>query len=227
MRAPGGSGVRDFLQDDIVNPRWAPISAECTNSFTERFGQASFENLSYFLRRIARRKVRKDDVLLREKLVALEHLVEVDVSHLARVVHRDAGVQKAGFEDQRGDRGELGHSFEDFHAGVARKRKDRHVVRLVDGDALRYFAIWGGGPITEWTARMNAFVSTIQAATPNFRSFIAPGTYHCILPYANFYDVESSGVKVVDWISQVVADQPVSNVTCGDQCDALAPGSGR
>ena len=88
-----------------------------------------------------------------------------------------------------------------------------------DAEQYRYYALFGGGTITEWTALMNQFISTIQTATPNFRSFIAPGTYHCILPYANFYEVESSGVKIVDWIAQVVADQPVSNVTCGDQCE--------
>jgi hypothetical protein len=91
-----------------------------------------------------------------------------------------------------------------------------------DGEQYRYFELFGGGSITEWTALMNADVSTIQSTTPSFRSFITPGTYHCILPYTNFYTVETNGVKVVDWIAEVVQDQPVKNFTCGDQCDALA-----
>jgi hypothetical protein len=91
-----------------------------------------------------------------------------------------------------------------------------------DAEQYLYYDLFGGGSITDWTAQMNTFVSTVQASTPSFRSFIAPGTYHCILPYPNFYEVESNGVKIVDWIAQVVADQPVSHVTCGNQCDAQA-----
>jgi len=91
-----------------------------------------------------------------------------------------------------------------------------------DGEQYKYYQLFGGGTITEWTALMNEFVSKVQTSTPQFRSFIAPGAYHCILPYPNFYTVESGGMKIVDWLTQVVLDQPVSNLTCGDQCDAQA-----
>jgi hypothetical protein len=86
-----------------------------------------------------------------------------------------------------------------------------------------YYSVMGGGDAFEWSQKMRAHVGEIEMATTNFSSYIAPGYQHCILPYANFYDVESNGVRLVDWLSDAVSDTPVESIQCDPDCGAPLP----
>jgi hypothetical protein len=86
-------------------------------------------------------------------------------------------------------------------------------TRLDDNQTF-YFQAMGGGDAEAWSAEMKANIKEIEDASPSFRAFLPEGTQHCILPYDNFYTVEAGGKKLVDWLADVVADQPVENQSC-------------
>ena len=81
-----------------------------------------------------------------------------------------------------------------------------------------YYQAMGGGDAYEWSMLMRQHIDETIMTTPNFRSYIAPDFQHCIVPYGNFYDVESGGVRLVDWLADVVADEPIENIDCGTSC---------
>jgi len=56
----------------------------------------------------------------------------------------------------------------------------------------------------DWTAGMTASVDRIEAQNPNFDSFIAGGTQHCVINQANFYSMSAGGRRVVDWVKTLV-----------------------
>lgn len=73
----------------------------------------------------------------------------------------------------------------------------------------------------EWSKQMNENVGEIAGTTPNFASYLAGGDEHCILPRDEFHTVESGGVKLVDWLGEMVAGKPPADVVCeGDACGA-------
>jgi hypothetical protein len=45
----------------------------------------------------------------------------------------------------------------------------------------------------------------IQDRAPNFRSYLAPGVEHCVLPLATFYTLRHDGVSVRDWTALLAA----------------------
>jgi hypothetical protein len=83
-----------------------------------------------------------------------------------------------------------------------------------------YYDAMGGGDAYEWSTKMQASVAKIAASTPSFRSYMAPGTQHCIINWPNFYQMTSDGVRLVDWIDDVIAGRDVPSVSCGSDCGA-------
>lgn len=55
----------------------------------------------------------------------------------------------------------------------------------------------------------------IRAASPGFRSYTAPGTFHTILGEPVFYSMQVSGVRLRDWVANLAAGRPVENVSPG------------
>lgn len=85
-----------------------------------------------------------------------------------------------------------------------------------DGTQITYYQAMGGGNGDDWTAQMLQRVAAVEQAVPNFTSYVAGGRRHCIIGSNDFYTLETDGVKVVDWFSDMVGGaQPVS-VTCTD-----------
>jgi hypothetical protein len=83
------------------------------------------------------------------------------------------------------------------------------------GDATQifFYALTQGPTATaeEWSARMQASMGTLRAANPNFFSYTAPGTQHCIINSPAFYTTSVNGVRVVDWLERMLsARAPVS-----------------
>ncbi len=90
-----------------------------------------------------------------------------------------------------------------------------------DEDQSFYFSAMGGGDTHEWAKQMNAHVGEIGETTPNFAAYLAGGYKHCIIPTDDFYTVESGGVKLVDWIGEMIEGKQPADVACeGTACGA-------
>jgi Pectinacetylesterase len=76
-----------------------------------------------------------------------------------------------------------------------------------------FLALMGGDPAT-WSAQMRASRATIGQGTPNFSSFLAPGTQHCVITNDNFYTLRSGGVRMVDFVEDLVSGRPPPEVRC-------------
>ncbi|MCB9638788.1 MAG: pectinesterase [Myxococcales bacterium] len=88
-----------------------------------------------------------------------------------------------------------------------------------DENQLFYFNAMGGGNEEEWNKQMLAMINKIKEGAPNFRSFIAKGKKHCVVPYDEFYTYEVNGTKFHQWVGDLVNGKDVSNMACeGDAC---------
>ncbi len=117
----------------------------------------------------------------------------------------------------------LDTALPDLYAGIANYFPDRWMSQyntIRDENQYLYYMLMGGGAIEEWTQKMLGFVTEIEDRTENFSAFIAPGQQHCILPYDNFYRVESNGTKLVDWLGGLIQQGSVASAKCqGTECD--------
>jgi Pectinacetylesterase len=59
----------------------------------------------------------------------------------------------------------------------------------------------------------------VEAAGVNLLGYTAPGDNHGVLPYEKFYTEEVNGEKLVDWVTRLVAGEPVDDVHC-TECTA-------
>jgi hypothetical protein len=121
----------------------------------------------------------------------------------------------------------LDTALPDLYAGIADFFPDRWVSQyntMFDENQHFYYEVMGGGPVEEWSERMLASIDEIESRAENFSAFIAPGEQHCILPYDNFYTVTSNGVKLTDWLQDMLDDGSVASVRCqGDECTGVTP----
>ncbi|HEU4537676.1 MAG TPA: pectin acetylesterase-family hydrolase, partial [Polyangiaceae bacterium] len=85
---------------------------------------------------------------------------------------------------------------------------------LDENQTFFYTAMGGTGLAQGWSAKMKANVGATQASSPQFRSFVAGGRQHCILPHDNFFTVEAGGTKLTTWLADMVADKPLANAAC-------------
>ncbi|MEM9192648.1 MAG: pectin acetylesterase-family hydrolase [Myxococcota bacterium] len=88
---------------------------------------------------------------------------------------------------------------------------------VLDGVQVSFYEAMGGaGGAEGWSDRMTTSVDSI--AGDNFHSYLADGTQHCIIIRPEFYSRSSNGVALVDWIEDLLADQPVPDVVC-ENCE--------
>jgi len=87
-----------------------------------------------------------------------------------------------------------------------------------DKTQVFYYQAMGGGSEEEWASQMQAGLEKTRDEASNFRSFIAQGNQHCIVPYSEFFTKETEGMTVSDWVADMVDEQPVENIDCGDNC---------
>jgi hypothetical protein len=85
-----------------------------------------------------------------------------------------------------------------------------------DGTQIAHYQAMGGGNSEDWTEQMLQRVAAVEAAVPNFTSYTAGGTRHCIIGSNDLYTLETDGVKVVDWFAQMVAGTRPTTVACTD-----------
>jgi hypothetical protein len=84
---------------------------------------------------------------------------------------------------------------------------------------------WAGDDVQERfyaavTGRASGFTRELLAQQkalkrlPNYRSFIACGANHCVLPRDDFYTLRVRGVRVRDWVAHLAAGRNVHCIAC-------------
>ena len=86
---------------------------------------------------------------------------------------------------------------------------------------IGYYAL-AGGKSRDWPDLMRQSITTLDQQG-NFRSYIADGGEHTILPFDRFYTTQIDGVRFRDWFANLIADQPVSNVACARGSSLTCP----
>jgi Pectinacetylesterase len=76
-----------------------------------------------------------------------------------------------------------------------------------------------GSPAEELLSLIDANETRIEAAGVNLLSYIAPGDEHTVLGDGSFYTEQVNGDTLVDWVTTLIAGQPVADVHC-TQCSA-------
>ncbi|MEE2786097.1 MAG: pectin acetylesterase-family hydrolase [Myxococcota bacterium] len=88
-----------------------------------------------------------------------------------------------------------------------------------DADQISYYLAMGGD-IHDWSPEYLASIETINRNAPNFRSYTAPGSMHCILNYEHMHTRTVNGVPFSEWLTQfVLGDDLPDSVGCvGEGC---------
>jgi len=63
-----------------------------------------------------------------------------------------------------------------------------------------------------WEAALVSSLERIRARAPNFRSWLAAGHEHCILPLDRFYTLEEEGVTFREWVAALAGGREVADV---------------
>ncbi|MEX2349247.1 MAG: pectin acetylesterase-family hydrolase, partial [Flavobacteriaceae bacterium] len=79
-----------------------------------------------------------------------------------------------------------------------------------------------GAEDTDVLRYLRANRQSIREQVPEFRSFIVGGFAHTVLLDKRFYNYQTDGHRLSDWVAAIVAGEPVTSVDCGDDC--LRPG---
>lgn len=137
-----------------------------------------------------------------------------------------------------GWRGNLGHSFnlwgttyngtagrnlsiEQFYTGAARAFPNNRVAQYNTAwDETQSFFNFVGFSSVEYREALRQNMRDITNRAGNFRSYIAGGDLHCIMPRNEFYTYSQNGVRFRDWIANIAAGVGVNNVACaGEACN--------
>ncbi len=97
-------------------------------------------------------------------------------------------------------------------AGLLPDRTFAQFTTAADVFQIGYYATAGGQP-REWPGLMWAGLDQLNRES-NFRSYIAEGADHTILPFDRFYTTQIDGVRFRDWFANLINGQPVSNMAC-------------
>ncbi|HEX6289706.1 MAG TPA: pectin acetylesterase-family hydrolase [Herpetosiphonaceae bacterium] len=109
---------------------------------------------------------------------------------------------------------------EKFYTAIANFYPDRRFSQYNtahDSVQIRYFRAANG--VGSWEEALDASMKEIHAKAPNFRSYLAGGSSHCITPFGSFYAVQSDGVYFRDWVDAMANGRDVENVRCTN-CDS-------
>ncbi len=115
--------------------------------------------------------------------------------------------------------GRLGSN--DLYQAFAQAHPNRSFAQystLLDEVQIFFYSLIVGQPrptpeiAQQWVQGALANLAAIQQAAPNFYSYLAPGTQHCIIGRPEFYTTEVGGVRFVDWVRKLVAEGKPGNV---------------
>ena len=74
--------------------------------------------------------------------------------------------------------------------------------RLADSTQLFFYILTKNALATpqEWAALMQASVAQVRSTSPNFSSYTAPGTEHCVINSPAVYTTTVGSARLKDWI---------------------------
>ena len=72
------------------------------------------------------------------------------------------------------------------------------------------------GAAEDLLALIDANEAAIEAAGVPLHSYTAPGDDHGIFEFDAFYEIEVNGVRLVDWVAELLAGDPPADVHCDD-----------
>jgi hypothetical protein len=95
-------------------------------------------------------------------------------------------------------------TFKDFMERAASYDADvDHALYTTDGDVIqRLFYVKMGGLDWQWRSKMLNALDSLEGTLPNFRSYVAPRTSHCVTTDDSLYEVESNDVAFRDWLDE-------------------------
>jgi len=76
-----------------------------------------------------------------------------------------------------------------------------------------------GSDTSDLRASIDANEMLIEAEGIDQHSYTAPGSDHTLVRNDDFYDMEVNGVRLVDWVTSLVAGEPQADVHC-EECEA-------
>jgi hypothetical protein len=82
----------------------------------------------------------------------------------------------------------------------------------LDTTQIFFYVMTNPPVLDDWPVRMPASVARIRGANPNFFSYTAPGSQHCVINRPEFYTTTVGGVRFSDWVSQLVATRRPGSV---------------
>ena len=106
----------------------------------------------------------------------------------------------------------------DLYAGIATQYPTQTFSQWntkEDWNQKLFYSLMGGDQ-DEWSAQMLALTNDISARAGNYYNWHAPGDPHCVLPYNDFYTHETDGVRLRDWVSSMLADEPIDHISCAE-----------
>jgi hypothetical protein len=87
-----------------------------------------------------------------------------------------------------------------------------------DPNAASEVTRWVGGSPPNLLATIDANEAAIEAAGVQLHSYTASGADHQIFEPDKFYEIKVNGVRLVDWLGELIGDDPPADVHC-EKCD--------
>jgi len=81
-------------------------------------------------------------------------------------------------------------------------------------EVQEFFAELSGIPADQLDTLIDENERIIESRGVKLLTYLAPGTDHTVLSNDRFYAEEVEGVRLVDWVTDLVADEPVADVHC-------------
>ncbi|MGE0789035.1 MAG: pectin acetylesterase-family hydrolase [Sandaracinaceae bacterium] len=124
----------------------------------------------------------------------------------------------------------------DLYVAIGRAFPEMRLAQTAtqfDNDQIFFYGAMGGDP-NDWTGLFRQSLTEIDGQIDNFTYYVPPGSVHCVTPYPYFDRREVNGVRLADWVDELVlGDAAPAPVTCqgadccsDSECDMCLAGSG-
>jgi hypothetical protein len=118
----------------------------------------------------------------------------------------------------QGEAGDTAVTLEAAHKHLARLRPDAAIAQITtDQDGVQtVFYIFSGS--REWRRVMLTLLKSLDESISGFHAFVLSGGHHGLMRTDQFYTFEENGVRLRDWIDDLINRRPVTSQYC-QRCD--------
>jgi len=112
-------------------------------------------------------------------------------------------------------------SLETAHERLAGLYSDAIIAQITTNqDAIqKAFYIFSGS--AEWRTVTLNLVATLEERLPTFHAFVLAGSDHGLMRTNQFYSYEENGVRLSEWVDDLVNKRPVTSQYC-EGCDGIS-----